>query len=222
MFTLTSAQEKTIKSLHSKKGRKNTGLCLVEGKKNVEAAGDAVDFTFSTSETKLFKSLVTTDTPQDIAAVAKIPTYKLDDIEKSNLIIVLDTVQDPGNVGAILRLCLAFDASLLLVESADPTSPKVIRSSAGALFSVPFMEISKESAIATIQRLNRPVYKLEKASDGVTAISDATAIVVAGSEGNGITLPVKGTSISISHSKKLESLNVGHALAILLSNYYSS
>ena len=140
---LTNSQQKLIKSLHTKKGRQKTDLCLVEGKKNIELAADLIEYTFTKEDTPQFDKLVTTETPQDIAGVAKIPAYKLEDIKKHDCIVVLDNIQDPGNVGTILRLCLGFDAALILINSADPTSPKVIRSSAGAVFQTNWLKSTR-------------------------------------------------------------------------------
>ena len=158
---LSKQQEKLIRSLHTKKGRAKSGFCLVEGEKVLKAAGRAVQFRFSRKDAKSFDSLVTTETPQDIAGVAKIPCFGANDLKKKKTIVVLDGVQDPGNVGAILRLCLGFNASLLLVESADPTSTKVIRASVGALFTVPWVEMKRDSAEAWIKESTIPVFRLE-------------------------------------------------------------
>ncbi|MDP2656554.1 MAG: RNA methyltransferase [bacterium] len=225
---LTKNQEKLIASLQTQKGRELEGLCLVEGKKVIETAGKAVLFTFTSKDTKQFKKLVTTETPQDLAGVATIPTWTIKDITKSSTIVVLDGIQDPGNVGSILRLCLGFDASLVLIESADITSPKVVRASAGTMFSVPWIECARKGADELIHKINRPVYRLE-ARKGATVVSNESikklenkVIIIAGSEGSGITLPVAGTSLRIPHDADLESLNVGHSLAILLAMRYIS
>lgn len=220
---LTAAQEKLIKSLHTKKGRKESGLCLIEGEKNIKEAGDYIEYTFTQDDSKHFDKLVTTETPQKIAAVAKIPEYGIDDIQKKNTIIVLDYVQDPGNVGTILRLCHAFDASLIFIESADPSSPKVLRSSVGSFFHVPFLKVSREAASKTINELNRPIYRLEK-TDTAKKLSEThfekEKIFIAGSEGKGIELDIDGISVMIEHSSSLESLNVASSLAITLYQTY--
>lgn len=225
---LTANQEKLIRSLATKKGRTESGLCLVEGKKNVKEAANFIDFTFTPADTRNFSKLVDVTTPQPIAAVARIPSHSLQDIAKRSYIVVLDGVQDPGNVGAILRLCLGFDTSLILIESADPSSPKVIRSSAGAFFHVPWLEISREKANIELAALNLPIIRLEAGRGGKKILLNkagisklpSKAIIIAGSEGQGIQLDIPGTSLEISHSTKLESLNVSHALAILLAQLY--
>ncbi len=215
---LTKNQEKVIKSLHSKKGREKHGLCLVEGQKVIDTAGEAIEYTFTNNDSKQFDKLITTETPQDIASIAKIPEWTLDDIKQSPTIIVLDGVQDPGNVGAILRLCLGFNASLVLIESADVTNPKVIRSSVGAMFQVPWMKVERADAEKFVTDLKRPIYRLEKTADAqsIDKKLEKEIILIAGSEGSGIKLDIQGTSIVIPHDDKLESLNVGHALGIVL------
>lgn len=213
---LSEAKKKLVKSLHTKKGREKAGLCLVEGAKVIETAGEAVEWTFTREDAQDYGKLVTTQTPQDVAGVAKIPEHSKEDIESRDTVLVLDGVQDPGNVGAILRLCLGFKASLVLVESADVTNPKVVRSSVGAMFSVPWMNVPRGEAVEFIGALGRPVYRLEMEGEGPNAIEEGPVVIIAGSEGSGISLDVKGTSITIPHDESLESLNVGNAVAIIL------
>lgn len=225
---LSLNQEKLIRSLATKKGRTESGFCLVEGEKNVLEAGDLVEFTFTPNDSKDFASLVETVTPQPIAAVARIPVHTKEEILKSDIIVVLDGVQDPGNVGTILRLCLGFDAALVLIESADPSNSKVIRSSAGAFFKTPWLEIPRPGAEIELLSYGRDVYRLE--GEGKSEIISYNQkgldvlpkklILIAGSEGHGIKLDIKGSSLNIPHNDKLESLNVANALAIILAGLY--
>ena len=220
---LTNAQEKLIKSLQTKKGRQESGFCLVEGEKNIAMiAKKDIQFIFKPEDTKNFNKLVTTETPQSIAVVAKIPGYSIEDVKKMKTIVVLDNVQDPGNVGTILRLCLGFNAGLILVESVDPTSPKVIRASAGAIFLTPWIKALKHESIKTLEQIQRPVYRLEnkKGAKEFTKITEP-CIIIAGSEGQGIQLPIQGRSIFIKHSSELESLNVAQAVTIVLYQIYN-
>ncbi len=216
---LTKEQEKLIRSLDTKKGRESSNLCLVEGKKAIETAGSAVVLVFEPKDTKHFSKLVTTQTPQAQAALARIPQWNISDITDRNVIVVLDGVQDPGNVGSILRLCLGYNASLVLIESADVTSSKVIRSSAGTLFQVPWIRVVRESALDTLMAFGRQIYRLEKVVGAKRFDAKNMKLpccIIVGSEGTGIQLPITGHSLAISHNEKLESLNVGHALAIVL------
>lgn len=214
---LSKEREKIIRSLQTKKGRAKHGLCLVEGEKVIAMAGDYLEYKFDRSMTKDFDKLVTTETPQDVAAVARIPEWSNEQVAARDVVVVLDGVQDPGNVGSILRLCLGFGASLLLVESADPTNPKVIRSSVGAMFQVPWQQVEREDMEKFINDFSRPVYRLET-KDGAQTIGTVKkpAVIIAGSEGQGIKSDIEGESVYIKHDKALESLNVGNALAIVL------
>ena len=225
---LSKGQEKRIRSLHSKKGRYESGLCLVEGEKVIKTAGDAVISTFTREDTPDFDTLVTTETPQKIAGIARIPEWKKSHITSYPTIIVLDGVQDPGNVGTILRLCLGFNASLILVDSADPTNPKVVRSSVGALFQVPWIRVNRKEAPREITDFSRPLYRLEQKKKAIALdpknISNVFTddiTLIAGSEGHGITLPIPGQSIMLNHDQKLESLNVAVALGIILQHRYT-
>jgi len=218
---LTRQQEKDIKKLDTKNGREKLGLCLVEGEKSIQTAGKAVLYTFTPDDTDKFAKLMTTETPQPIAGVAKIPEFSLEDVIKKDKIIILDNIQDPGNMGSIIRLALGFDAGLILYNSTDPTNPKVIRSSAGAIFQTPWIKFTKEEIKNLLSTDNRLIYKLEKRPNNKALqeikTSDLThSIIVAGSEGSGISLDITGTSICIEHTSDLESLNVTHALAITL------
>lgn len=215
---LIAAQEKILLTLTTKKGRRELGMFVVEGEKFVRDAGDLVDFTFTPADTKRFAEFVSTETPQAIAAVARVPLTTIDDIAKSNTIVVLDGVQDPGNVGTILRACLGFGASVVLVESAEVTNPKTVRASASAILRVPWMTVSRAEAVEVIASLNRPVYRLELHQDSIvpSAVSKMPCVIIAGSEGGGIALPIPGTSVLIPHDAALESLNVGVAVSIML------
>jgi len=224
---LTARQEKLIRTLTTTKGRTETGLCLVEGEKNIKEAGDFLDYTFTPQDTKRFNQLVSTATPQTIAGVARIPKWELADILSRPTIIVLDGVQDPGNVGTILRLALGFKASLVLVESADPANQKVIRASAGAFFKTPCLEVKRADALTFIKDLGREVFLLENNKVEAIICNEKNLkklpkeiVLIAGSEGQGIKLKLKAKSLAIAHEKKLESLNVANALAIVLGMRY--
>ena len=222
---LSIAKQKLIRSLETKKGREKSGMCLVEGKKVIETAMDAIEFEFAKEDLEfgLFDKVVTTDTPQSLAAIARIPVWSMDQIEQKKIMVILDGVQDPGNVGSILRLCLGFDASLILIESADVTAPKVVRSSVGAIFHVPWIQLSTTEARSFLEKTNRPVYRLEKIVGGISLknlTENQPNIFIAGNEGSGIMFTRMGTSVAIEQSQELESLNVASAVAIVLHHQF--
>lgn len=224
---LSQKQEKLIKSLQTQKGREKSGFCLVEGAKNIKEADKYIEYTFTPEDSKDFKKLVTTKTPQSLAAVAKIPQWEQTDVEKYPTIVVLDGVQNPGNIGTIFRLCLGFNASLILIDSADPANSKAIRSSAGSFFHVPYLRLKRNNSLEILESFKRKTYKLELSKNQRNQIVfdptkklEEEIIIIAGSEGQGIILDIEGTSLNIPHDKKLESLNVTHSLAIILSGRY--
>lgn len=220
---LTRQQEKDIKALHRSKGRKQSGLCLVEGPKVIEAIKDHVVFTFGPDDTDRFNDLMTTKTPQSVAAVVTSPSFTQEEVLASNTVLILDGVQDPGNVGAIFRLAQGFDATMLLIESADPTSPKVIRSAVGSIFEVPWVNIDRKQAGGLIASLDHQVFRLEKRenSESIETVKDPDKLaLIIGSEGQGVQLTVEAPSVAIDHNEALESLNVGHATAIALYSRY--
>lgn len=193
-------------------------MMIIEGEKFVRDAGGAIEFVFGPGDTDLWSQVISTETPQVRAAVVRVPEFSLDDVLARPNIIVLDGVQDPGNVGTIVRTCLAFNASLLLIESADVTSPKVVRSTAAAVLTVPWMVVARGEAIGVIERLGRPVYRLELGEGNIAPknVPMEPAVFIAGSEGQGIKLPIAGVSVTIDHSPDLESLNVAQAVSIML------
>jgi TrmH family RNA methyltransferase len=145
-------------------------------------------------------------------------------LENLPTVVLLDGVQDPGNVGTIMRLCLGFKSGLLLVESAEPTNPKTIRSSAGAVFRVPWVRLSRRQAEEYLtDASDRTIFRLEKRTESSPLsrlAASRRALLVAGAEGGGIRLKAKGESIAVEHEPDLESLNVSQALAIALYTRY--
>ncbi len=217
---ITKAQEKLIEELVSnKKTRRERGLFLIEGAKFVKDAKKYLEFSFTNKDTDHFRDLISTETPQSVAGVARIPEFTLENVAKCKVIVVLDNVQDPGNVGTILRACLAFDAGLILVESADPTNPKSVRASAAAILKTPWIEVGKFEVPDVLAGLERPIYKLEL-RDGALPIAKVKReplVLIAGNEGRGVTLDIPDAlSTYIPQNVELESLNVAIATSIAL------
>lgn len=198
-------------------------MFVIEGRKFVNDAGKLVEFTFTPRDTNQFREYVTTITPQSLAAVARVPVWTMEQMEGAKTIVVLDNVQDPGNVGTILRACLGFQASLVLVESAEVTNPKTVRASASAMLRVPWVEMKRAEAEEWLHGLaGRAVYRLEK-RPGAVAPQEMQAerlVLVAGNEGQGISLAVQGASVAVPHERALDSLNVAMAVSLVLYSRY--
>lgn len=214
---LSRTQEKLVRSLLSKKGRRKEGLCLVEGEKIIKELEDLVDFTFTNQDTGNFSDFSDTKTPQGEIAVAKIPKFREDQVMKSERIVLLDHVQDPGNVGAFFRLALGFGFTLILRECADPFAPKVIRSASGASFKVPHIECKLDEAQELVRKSGKQVWKLEMNEHAIPFSPEIKeGILVFGNEGQGIMGAYEGQSVCIEHADTLESLSVSHAGAIVM------
>lgn len=215
---LSKAQERILRDLQTKKGRKTRGLCIIEGAKFVRDAKQFVEFSFTPHDTNQFREYVSTVTPQAVAAVARIPSWNVNDVLGRDVVVVLDGVQDPGNVGTVLRVALGFGAGVIAVESADITSQKVVRASTSAMFKTPWVEMKRDEAEEFFVSHPRTTYKLEKRANAVApdALTPQPLYLIAGNEGGGISLPINGQSVRIPHDLALESLNVATAVAITL------
>jgi len=165
----------------------------------------------------LLKALTDTKTSQGVIGLFERPRWKPDQIfaKRDTVVIALDSVQDPGNVGTIVRLAAAFDAAgvILLPGCADAYGPKAIRASAGAILNVPVVAMDTDALLAR----GLPVYSAD--SNGSTAAPPARSAVLAfGSEGQGVSTQLRNAArpIAIETSGRVESLNVAAAAAILL------
>ena len=173
----------------------------------------------------VFASTVLTDSPQGVAALVKLKTFKLDDIlhAENPLIIGVAGVQDPGNLGTILRSAEAFGAHGAVIGegSVSPWNPKVIRGSSGSVFRLPvvrakWVESFEELRSHGIRILATSSHKGEPLQD--IDLTGPTAVIVGG-EGAGISRDLLAQfdgTLMIPHSSKVESLNAGIAASIVL------
>lgn len=140
------------------------------------------------------------------------------------LIVLLHELQDPHNVGAIIRSCVAFGASCVLMPEHNqvPVTGTVIKSSAGALFEIPLVRIGNiNTTLATLKERGFWIYALT--GEGETSLPgasfDTPTVIIIGNEGEGIakkTLEHADFRLSIPIEKNCESLNASNALAVTL------
>ncbi len=186
---------------------------------------------------KLFDSLVPTESPQGVAALVRLKEFSLDDVvERLHVgpIVVLAGLQDPGNLGTILRSSEAFgSAGVVLGEgTVSPFNSKVVRASAGSVFRLPVIhghgEGREKSATAKLEAVSE---KLRAQGVRLVATSShkgtqldradlkgATAIFF-GNEGAGLPREVMARMdefVSVPHTAQVESLNAGVAASIVL------
>ena len=160
----------------------------------------------------LFRAVADTRTSQGILALFPRPR-NASVFATGQLLVALDAVQDPGNVGTIVRLAAAFDAAVALLPGcADPFSPKAIRASAGAILNVPIADVTVQQLLESRRLL------LYAEMGGETKAPAKTDILVLGSEGSGVSEEIRkhGKPVAIKTSGRVESLNVAAAAAILL------
>lgn len=171
----------------------------------------------------LLKSLCDTQTPQGVLFLAKMPDTAPPERLEGDRFLVLDGLQDPGNVGAIWRTADALGANgLILVNScADPFSPKTVRATMGACFRLPVYETEAEALPGLLKRSGLPLYAAALREDTVdikTAQLDRCAVVI-GSEGRGVSpelLRLSEKTVKIPMRERCESLNAAVAAAIVL------
>lgn len=250
-MVITSTSNEQIKKLiqikEKAKVRKTSGTFFVEGKKmfveipKADLEGVYVSESFLKENSDIlegikyvivsdsvFKKISDTVTPQGIAAIVKQKSYSVDYIinhrnKDKSCIVVLDRLQDPGNMGTIVRTGEAAGISGIIMskDSADIYNPKVIRSTMGSIFRVPF---------AIVDDLGAAVDKLK--DNGITTYAahlkgelynsnglDSHCALLIGNEANGLSDAISAKAdklIKIPMSGKVESLNAAIATAILM------
>ena len=173
----------------------------------------------------VFKRISDTVTPQGIMMVVENPVYTVDDITGGDdkLLIILENIQDPGNLGTILRTAEAAGVGGIIMSrgTTDIFSPKVIRSTMGAIYRMPFV-YGDLSGI--LPKMKEEGYKIHAAALGHDTwytkadYSGKNAIMI-GNEGNGLTDEAKALAtdiVTIPMSGSVESLNAAVSAAVLM------
>lgn len=242
---ITSAQNEYIKKiakLGSKKHREEAGLFIAEGEHLVEMAlsscflieniimsesyykknGDKFLKDIILVPDSVFSKISDAKAPQGVMAVIKMPDFKKSASEGKY--IYCDNLQDPGNLGTVIRTAdaFSFDGVIVSKDSADVFSPKVIRSSQGSLFNI---DILVGADILTLKDLKEKGAKITATAlygDSVKLcdmkISENNIFVI-GNEGSGVSEEILKISDEVAYipmTGKAESLNVGVAAAILM------
>ncbi|TKB95612.1 TrmH family RNA methyltransferase [Pedobacter cryophilus] len=233
---LSKSQISLIKSLYQKKYRKEHQLFLVEGFKaisefinsnyvihSVYCVKDMIsNLPKSIHKQKVFEVTVnelekisTLQTPQGILAILEIPHFQI--TKHKDIIIVLDGVQDPGNLGTIIRTAdwFGFREIICSENTVDVYNPKVIQATMGSLARV---NISYQPLIAVLKNSTLPKYGTLLNGENVFNINwPKEGFLIFGSEGKGISsdiLDLITHPVTIPGSGQTESLNVGISAAI--------
>jgi TrmH family RNA methyltransferase len=191
-----------------------------DGAHDNELPSSGVD-TISLSE-DIFDSIADTVTPKSMIAVAKKPLYPAD--ARGDALLVLDRLQDPGNVGALVRTAgaIGFDGALCVKGTADPFSPKAVRASAGALFRLPVYDAGDPGEALEILRSEGYRIALLDAGGSLLCweadITGRTAFIV-GNEGCGADArftDAADVTLKVPMTAGAESLNVAVAAGIAM------
>ena len=248
---LTKADAKLVHALKNRRGREKHGLFLAEGVRVVEdLVASRIDLQFAVVSTTLGDSergrmligalraktqvkevddrelndVAETETPQGVIAVARIRDVSLADIDltANAVVLVLDAIQDPGNLGTLIRSADAFGAAgvIALPGTTDYWSSKVIRSTVGAAFRIPLVNTSDDETWRWLEKNQVTICGADMHGTPIRefAVRGRVALVV-GNEGGGLReetrAKVTGT-VSIPMRGNAESLNVAVAAGILL------
>lgn len=242
---------KLVRKLQSKKGRDETGKFVIEGMNLVSEAierGVAIDFVMVSSEfdggsflvdcinsesvlvcevsAQLMNKIADADNGVGILAVIDKAVIEPKNVELSSdaNVLVLDRLQDPGNIGTMIRTAVAAGYSMIyaIKGTADILSPKVLRATAGMIFDMPVVYVKDAGELREI--LHRFGLKIAvTAVDGGVPYYQADlkkgVALVIGNEGNGVSdemLDAADIKVTIPMNGEIESLNAAVSAAILM------
>jgi len=239
-FMLSKNQLKGISSLHQKKYRFSHQLFFAEGVKVIQellTSNFELDHLYTTkddfqsvsndkktliSETEL-KKITALATPNSCLAVFKIPKEKK--IEQSGIVLALDSIRDPGNLGTILRLCDWFGIHQIVCskDAVDIYNPKVVQATMGSISRVQVHYLDLEEFIS---QSPLPVFGTFLEGENIYKTKlPQEAILIIGNEANGISEELEKISTNkltiprFGSLQKTESLNAATATAIILSEF---
>ena len=249
METITSRQNPLMTHIRKLAGsaayRRQTGQCLCDSPKLLREAaqwGAEVQTVVSVEPwpeplpekvrqvlvpPEVMASISPAKTPQGVLFTCRAPVLPVPETLPGRRYVVLDGVQDPGNVGTVLRTADAFgcDGVILLAGCADPYSVKTLRSSMGAVFRVPVWCTDAETLHLRLHEAGLPLYGTALRHDTVDVrrCDLRRCALVIGSEGQGIrdtVLDMCQKTLKIPMTDRCESLNAAIAAAVLLWESY--
>jgi RNA methyltransferase, TrmH family len=251
---LSQRRARLIQHLRKRKSREREGLVLVEGVRAVTEALDAgarVSFAVAAPiagasemgrdvidrladvevvdvDDKTLVSISDTERPQGIVLVCEQPESDASRVVSTSTLI-LDAIQDPGNVGALIRSAVAFGFGgvVVLDGTGDPWGAKAVRAAAGMTFHIPVHSCDADSAIAAVSEMGSTLYCASAEGKPLrgprqghgTSTGGAGFALVLGNEGAGVRPVLREAAdsiVSVEMNGAAESLNVGIAGSILM------
>jgi TrmH family RNA methyltransferase len=233
--TLSKNKIKWIKSLRLKKNRNASDVFVVEGQKMVEevikfypehiefictsGAVPKFDGLIYLTDEKTIKECTSLSTPSHHIAIVKKPTFKPN---AAKFVLALDEIQDPGNLGTIIRTADWFGVDQIVCSkgTVDLFNPKVVQSTMGSIFRIPILYVD---LVNYLKQTDLNIYGAMLEGENIYDLNlKKEAVIVIGNEGNGISKEVQAVvqeSVHIPSFGKAESLNASVASAILLSEF---
>ena len=224
--SLSNEKIKEYTKLNQKKYRDETGMFLIEGthlveeafKNNIVVDAYSLDDKYTKVSEEVMKKLSNLDTPPKYLAVCK----KLEEKDINGNIVILDGVQDPGNLGTIIRSSIAFniDTIILSNDSVDLYNTKVLRATEGMIFNINIIRRDLNEILPTLKD-KYTIYTTNVVNGSKLSeikVNTPYALIM-GSEGNGVKEDIASyadESVYIPMNDKCESLNVGVATSIIL------
>ena len=235
---------KLVRKLAQKKYRNELKLFVAEGLRLCEEVPPAqIEFGFYTREflsderarrlvgrlkileeisSATMEKLSDTQTPQGILLVVRQKFSTFEEVAAKKIVVALDGVQDPGNVGTILRTAAAFDCGVILLEgSAEIFNPKVVRSSMGAIFYLPFVVMGREEFLLAMSSREILAAAVDESAEIYYRhdFGKSSVAIVFGAEANGVSKIILDAArkIFIPMNGHTESLNVATSAAIIIS-----
>ena len=175
---------------------------------------------------KVFDSITEVMNPQGILAIIEKQSKEIQIDDKQDIILALDDIQDPGNLGTILRTADSIGLTQILVSkgTADCYNPKVVRSTMGAIFRVKIIEC--EDLVKTLKEIKKHKFEIVVSSlqtdNSIYDINYHKKVIVIGNEANGVKREIQDLAdkkIKIPMLGKTESLNASVATGIILYEY---
>ncbi len=250
------SQLKRWRALARRKGRDAEGLALAEGPRLLrelldsglrlrqvlstdEEAADpetaplldrarSAGVPIETVSEGLLVELADTVRPQGVLTVFEVPRYDWSDLPDGDL-LVFDGVQDPGNLGTLLRTAeaLGVGGAVALEGTVDPWNPKAVRASAGSVFRMPVVRAGRPEAVRELGSEDRPLWAADAGGEPLPRggpLPERVALVL-GNEGAGVSrelLEAAERRVAIPLADEVESLNVAVAAALLMDRIFSS
>lgn len=224
---------KEINSLKLKKNRDKLKLFILEGERLIREASDSISYVVTsesyngnirsdyTVSDALFSKISDTVNPQGVLAVCHITKTQFDNNDKNPLYIMLENIQDPGNLGTIIRTADAAGADGIFLSKGcvDVYSPKVVRSTMGSLFHLPvYVNVDLYDIISKINVKTVAAHLKGNKTPYEINMKDGIAILI-GNEGNGLSDELSSKAdnlVKIPMPGNAESMNAGVAAAIMI------